>query len=246
MKLNYKFLLMTLLTLCMMGAYSCGGGDDIPEPEPEPIPDPDKVILNTQSLTFEATESSSTLTISANKAWTATSNQTWCTLSKESGIGGSETITINVTANPNETERTATITVKAGTDSATATVKQAKKEVEETDKVELDKTSFEVGADNGSVTLKITANKDWTAESSASWCKVSAASGKAGTTELTVTYEANPNESERTATITVKAGTASATTTVKQAKKESQQGGGDSGEEGTNGGNIEDMENKKW
>ena len=246
MKLNYKTFLMTFISILIMGTYSCGGGDDIPEPEPTPKPDQDKVTISPTNITAETEGGTLSLSMTANKAWTAASNQTWCTLSKTTGQAGSETITINVAANPNETERTATITVKAGTASATATVKQAKKEVEETDKVELDKTSFEVGADNGSVTLKITANKDWTAESSASWCKVSATSGKAGTTELTVTYEANPNESERTATITVKAGTASATATVKQAKKESQQGGGGSDESGTNGGSIEDMENKKW
>ena len=59
--------------------------------------------------------------------------------------------------------------------------------------------------------------------------------------------EANPEEKERTATLTFKAGTATATATVKQAPKEkTEEGGDDSGEEGKNGSSVEDMENKKW
>lgn len=154
MKLNYKTFLMTFISILIMGTYSCGGGDDIPEPEPTPKPDQDKVTISPTNITAETEGGTLSLSMTANKAWTAASNQTWCTLSKTTGQAGSETITINVAANPNETERTATITVKAGTASATATVKQAKKESQQGGG-----DSGEIGANGGSI--EDMENKKW-------------------------------------------------------------------------------------
>ena len=63
------------------------------------------------SLTMENTADSKTVTVSSNGQWTASSNQTWCTLSNSSGSNNG-TITIKVSANTIANERTATITIK--------------------------------------------------------------------------------------------------------------------------------------
>lgn len=127
MKKHYKFLLMTLFSLVLLGACS-SGGNDIPEPTPKP--DPDKVTVSPTSLTAEAQGGNLSLNVTANKNWAAASDQGWCKLSKSSGASGTATIPITVEANTTDQERTAKITVTAGTASVTATVKQAKKEPE--------------------------------------------------------------------------------------------------------------------
>lgn len=129
MKKFYKFLWMALFSLFIMGACS-SGGDDIPEPEPTPKPDPDKITISTTNFTAEAKEGTLTLTFTTNKSWTASSDQSWCKPDKTSGASGNATITLTLEANPTEQERTAKITIKAGTATASATVKQAKKKAE--------------------------------------------------------------------------------------------------------------------
>ena len=238
MKKDLYFYLVSMLFLFIVGACS-SGGDDIPDPEPKP--ESDKVTTNKSSENVTVEGITTNVTITANKAWTASSDQSWCTVSPASGNAGTATLTITVTANPDEQERSATVTIKAGTASATITVKQAKKEAE-ADEVTTDKTSEDVSAEGATTNVTITTNKAWTASSNQSWCTVSPASGNAGTATLTITVTANPDEQERTATVTIKAGTASATITVKQAKKETSQGG----EEENKGSNIEDMGNKQW
>lgn len=129
MKKFDKFLWMALFSLFIMGACS-SGGDDIPEPEPTPKPEPDKITISTTNFTAEAKEGTLTLTFTTNKSWTASSDQSWCKPDKTSGASGNATITLTLEANPTEQERTAKITIKAGTATASATVKQAKKKAE--------------------------------------------------------------------------------------------------------------------
>ena len=129
MKKLYNLFVMSLFSLILLGACS-SGGEDLPEPEPTPKPDPDKVTISNPNLTAEAKEGTLTLSFTTNKAWTASSDQTWCKLDKTSGSSGTSTITLTLEANPTEQERTAQITIKAGTATATAIVKQAKKKVE--------------------------------------------------------------------------------------------------------------------
>ncbi len=249
MKKIYNLLMMSLFSLVLLGACS-SGGDDIPEPTPKP--DPDKVTVSPTNLTAEAQGGNLSLSVTANKAWTASSDQTWCKLAKSSGVSGTATLSLTVEANSTEQERTAKITITAGTAKATATIKQAKKEVVEEDKVTLDNSDFTVEATGKTITITFTTNKAWTASSDQTWCKLDKTSGDAGKVSITATADANSTEQERTAKITITAGTAKATATVKQAKKEAEddtQGGEQGGEQGGDtdkGSSIEDMQNKKW
>ena len=248
MKKLYNLFLMSLFSLFILGSCS-SDGKDIPEPAPKP--DPDKATVSTQNLTAEAKEGTLSLSFTTNKAWTASSDQAWCKLSKSSGSSGTSTITLTLEANTTDQDRTAKITITAGTATATATVKQAKKEVvEDPDKVTINDSNVTVEATGKTITITFNANKAWTAASDQSWCTLDKTSGEAGTAiSLTATVSENTTEQERTAKITIKAGSATATATVKQAKKKAEGGGEQGGEQGGetgNGSSIEDMENKKW
>lgn len=66
---------------------------------------------------------SDTFTITSNTSWTASSNQSWCTVSPASGTSDG-IITITVTGNTSKDPRTATITVTAGKVTKEVTVTQ--------------------------------------------------------------------------------------------------------------------------
>ena len=95
MKKHYKFLLVTLFSLFILGA--CSSGDD-DTTEPAPKPQQDQVTISTTELKAEADGGSGTLSFTTNKSWAASSDQTWCKLEKSSGNAGS--ITINLHSKP--------------------------------------------------------------------------------------------------------------------------------------------------
>lgn len=94
-------------------------------------------------------------------------------------------------------------------------------DVVETPKLDVDKTAVSVTAEAGQATFNVTTNQDWTASADADWVSVNPNNGKASdkAVAVTVTAEDNPDEAERTATVTVKAGTLSKTVKVTQAAK---------------------------
>ena len=129
MKMYYKLLLMALFPVLFLGACS-SGGDEIPEPGPTPTPNADKVTISSKSMTVDVAGTTATLSFSTNKAWTATSDQSWCTLNPTSGQAGNASITLTVAANSTNQIRSATITITAGTATAKSTIQQNRKEVE--------------------------------------------------------------------------------------------------------------------
>ncbi len=94
-------------------------------------------------------------------------------------------------------------------------------DVVETPKLDVDKTAVSVAAEAGQATFNVTTNQDWTASADADWVSVNPNNGKASDKAVTVTVTADDNatEAQRTATVTVKAGTLSKTVKVTQAAK---------------------------
>lgn len=90
----------------------------------------DNIALNDTVFTVEEGGKAIAISFKTNKAWTASADQSWCILSKTSGEAGEISITATVDANTTDQERIAKITIKAGTATVTATVKQAKKKEE--------------------------------------------------------------------------------------------------------------------
>ena len=85
------------------------------------------------SLSFSAAGESKTISTQGNDIWTASSNKSWCTLSKASGTAG-ESIVVTVSKNTSSSSRSATITITgAHTSPVTVSVTQAKPEEEDSD-----------------------------------------------------------------------------------------------------------------
>lgn len=94
------------------------------------------------------------ISFSSNVAWTAKSSADWLTVSPASGQAGDK-ITIKASAlkNDNTDDRTADVTIIAGTKSAKVTVAQSQK-----DAMDVKATEFEVPAEGGVVEIPISAN----------------------------------------------------------------------------------------
>ncbi|MFV0420503.1 MAG: CotH kinase family protein [Dysgonomonas sp.] len=72
--------------------------------------------------------------------------------------------------------------------------------------ISISKTSIKVGANTGSEKVTLTSNADWRTVISQNWVTVTPSSGKAGNTEVSVSYSANLSGQKRTASIVFSAG----------------------------------------
>ena len=90
--------------------------------------------------------------------------------------------------------------------------------------ITLDATSSDFTTDGGSNVITFNSNVAWTAEvvntRADAWCTVNPTSGAAGDAKITVTTTANDTPDDRTASIIIKAGTASKTINVSQKQKD--------------------------
>ena len=111
---------MLLAFFSLFALCACGGDS----------PEPDKVTLantsNGSSLSADGDGERLTVSFTTNKDWTATSNQQWCVVSPTSGVSGTANIQVNVAKNELAQQRTANITLTAGTASVSITVTQEK------------------------------------------------------------------------------------------------------------------------
>lgn len=93
--------------------------------------EPAGLHTSTQYITLPQEGGSASFTVSSNTAstssWTATSNQSWLTVSPNTGYGSGVVTTVNVTATANNTGsvRTAVVTITQGTQTATVNVSQS-------------------------------------------------------------------------------------------------------------------------
>ena len=85
---------------------------------------PPFINVNPFSLTFEKEAGSETIAVTANVAWTATSDAAWATISPANGTNDGA-IAVSVEANTGADARTATITITDGDVATTVNVTQA-------------------------------------------------------------------------------------------------------------------------
>ena len=136
------FLIATVLVAAL--AVSC-----------KKAPVEDQLTLSTPtSVTVPVEGDVASITFSSNVSWTAKSSESWLTVSPASGEAG-EKITVKASALKNEgtDDRTAEVTITAGTKSAKVTVTQSQK-----DAMDVKTTEFEVAAEGGVVEVAISAN----------------------------------------------------------------------------------------
>ena len=90
--------------------------------------------------------------------------------------------------------------------------------------ITLNATASNFATDGGSSEITFTSSAAWTAEvinsRADAWCTVNPTSGAAGDAKITVTTTANDTPDDRSASIVIKAGTASKTITVSQKQKD--------------------------
>ena len=89
------------------------------------------IFLSKSTIGMDSNADTAQIAISSSSDWTATSDQTWLTISPLAGIAGSNTITFAAIANPSPANRVATVTILA-TGIASQTIK-----VTQYDKVEV-------------------------------------------------------------------------------------------------------------
>ena len=96
--MNTKFwamlLILPLLSFC---------GKDKPEPEPDPTPDPEITVSGDKEISVGCESGSGTLTFTSNVDWTATADDSWLTVSPESGKASKSPVTVTYSygQNPN-------------------------------------------------------------------------------------------------------------------------------------------------
>ena len=151
------------------------------------------VTPSNQNVTSSA--GTTTFTVTSSAAWTAASDQSWCTVTP-SGTGNG-TITATYLQNTTGSSRVANITVSAsGVTPVAVTVTQAAAPT-----LTVLPANQVVTSSAGTATYTVTSNSSWTASSDQSWCTVTPSGSGNGT--ITATYTANTLLTQRIATITV-------------------------------------------
>jgi len=169
---------------------------------------------NSVSLAKDA-NSTSTVNITSNVSWTASSKKTWLTLSPTTATSGNVTLTFTATANTGSA-RIDTVTISAtGISSQTIIVTQANGIVVPVLSIQTDTVSLKKDA-GSSATINITSSTTWVASSDQSWLIVNPNSQTTGSAALTVTALPNTGAT-RTAIVTIIATGVVKTITVTQA-----------------------------
>ena len=165
------------------------------------------------SLSESSTSGTDVIFVTSNISWSASSNESWLTIT--SGNNGSDNGTVNVSFTANTgSSRSAIITVSAsGVTSQTVNVTQDAGP----STLSVSPSTLEIGAGSGSTAnFNITSNTSWSVSSNQTWITASSSSGS-DNTSITLTASSNPTNQARSVTITVSAsGVFSQTVTVTQ------------------------------
>lgn len=214
-KLKLYLVLLSAILLC-----ACGG-DNSPSSEPTPTPSPTQTSQGKIEIpTTEDTKpiisqkgGSTTIKFNATGNWTASSTESWCTISPSSGQSGSNTITITTKENDTYDDRATTITLKSGSNSQTITLSQVQKDaiVLALEEQEIDyNTSTLDFTIQTNVEIKVTISED-----AKEW--ITQATTRSLHNE-TLHFDISPNkgEEERVGIITLQGGEATQKMTIKQ------------------------------
>lgn len=161
---------------------------------------PDFFDISASPTSIGSAATSVTLTISSNTSWSLSSNQSWATLSESTGTGN-RTVTLTIDANSDTAgTRTVRISGTGGTDSDYVDITQSPAEVY----AEITESSLSFTNAQGTDTIHISSNTNWTLATGASWLSLSSTAGT-GDATITVTAATNTGDA-RNSTITLKTG----------------------------------------
>ena len=151
--------------------------------------------VNTTVLNFNDKQETQTVQITTDGTWSAQASESWITLSPKSGSGNA-TLSITVSENTSDNERTGEVTVTMGDKNAKIGVVQKGKYFTVSNNL-LTYTSK-----GGTLNVAITTNDKWTAtvKGNSQWLKLSSTSGT-GDIDVKVTAADNPSMKSRADTI---------------------------------------------
>ncbi len=156
--------------------------------------------ISPTALSFTSLAGSGTINVASNTGcnWTASTTDSWITITSGSTGSGNGTVSYSVTANTSATQRLGSIlvggqshtVVQNGTSTCTYTLTPAS-------------LTLSSSANTGTVNITTTSGCTWTAVSNDNWIFIS--SGNSGSGNGTVNYSvtANPNQTQRVGTITI-------------------------------------------
>ena len=207
---------LVLLALSLFPFFMACSSDDSDPTTPE-VTLPENVLAN--GMAFTKTGGKNTLNVKSNVAIEVISSAPdWCKVTAETSA--STTVfkyTIDVTENPTTQDRTATITVMAGSSKAgefTVTQTAAEGLI-----IDSGSKSFDVSPEGGTIVVKLTTNGEVTATPDVSWITAPQTRAMA---EKTFTFTVAKNViAERVGHISFTLGNLTETVTVKQAQGES-------------------------
>lgn len=157
------------------------------------------ISTSEETLNFENTACTLTLEVTADAAWTASTNNEWIELSPQEGSPGVSDLKVSVSPNTSTNSRKGYITLKIGYSTNSITVQQ--KGIY----LDLLGTIENLPGRGGSGKITVQSNTTWTAEADVDWLSVSPESGVDGVKETEVIVTAtkeNPSFNSRTGKIT--------------------------------------------
>ncbi len=202
--MKYKYILYLLL----LALIACGNSDDDNQ-------QPGDVTLTClpEKVEAGATGGDYTLDVTCSGGeWTAYASDdcsSWVTTRVSDSSLNKGTVTVTVSANTGTASRYGSVVVKSGTKRMTVPVTQ--EAPMSVSKQQL--YSFSVGE---TITLSVTATKEWSVKSNDSWIKAV----KTNSTTVTVTTEPNDSKKSRNGTLEITSGTEKITVNVTQESAE--------------------------
>lgn len=134
-------------------------------PHPDPIIEPSININGSTSYIIGTLGDEISIEFTSAKEWTIQSNQSWCTISQNYGIGGTVPLTITIKENTTTNDREAKITITSETVSKVITITQKQKDALVIAKneytLEADATSLEFEVAMNVTKFKWGTNVDW-------------------------------------------------------------------------------------
>ncbi|TAG56672.1 MAG: hypothetical protein EAZ27_04585 [Cytophagales bacterium] len=166
--------------------------------------------VSTNNLTYNNLNSSKSLSITSNTNWSISNNQSWITLSSNSG-SMNQTIDIEVSKNTITTARIASITVTAASLIQIVNITQAGANFELT----VSSNNFQMNASSGVANVDILSNTNWNVSNPVTWISLNNTSGNNNAT-IEISTSSNNYYLSRSAIITVSGGGFNREITVNQ------------------------------
>ncbi len=168
-------------------------------------------LSSSSQIAIDAAGGQSAVNFKSAADWTASVNQSWCSVSPSSGTSSVTSLTITVDANETYDSRSATLTIKSGTATASLTITQMQK-----DAIVLALSEYTVDAEGSTLEFTVSANVDFDIDISADWIYQSTSSRALEDVPLSFVVDANTGDDSREATITFTSGSISQSVKVIQ------------------------------